>query len=168
MAPEQTGRMNRSIDSGSDLYSLGVTFYQMLTGSLPFTASDPMEWVRILIEMVLSILSRDAEQRIAADATPSGNTVVVHVLDERVSSAVLPESVLHFVCFSAGSPWELRLGPVAPSAPRESCRTTTNIPSQPLCRGRASWDLLANVSERQAPSVFVADQRRNVSALLRE
>jgi PAS domain S-box-containing protein len=45
MAPEQTGRMNRSIDSRSDLYSLGVTFYQTLTGSLPFTASDPMEWV---------------------------------------------------------------------------------------------------------------------------
>ena len=45
MAPEQTGRMNRSIDSRSDLYSLGVTLYQMLTGALPFTASDPMEWV---------------------------------------------------------------------------------------------------------------------------
>ena len=45
MAPEQTGRMNRSIDSRSDLYSLGITFYQMLTGSLPFTATDPMEWV---------------------------------------------------------------------------------------------------------------------------
>jgi predicted ATPase/signal transduction histidine kinase/ActR/RegA family two-component response regulator len=45
MAPEQTGRMNRSIDSRSDLYSLGVTLYEMLTGSLPFTASDPMEWI---------------------------------------------------------------------------------------------------------------------------
>src|SRR5262249_12685252 len=45
MAPEQTGRMNRSIDSRSDLYSLGITLYQMLTGSLPFTASDPMEWI---------------------------------------------------------------------------------------------------------------------------
>ena len=45
MAPEQTGRMNRSIDARSDLYSLGVTFYQMLTGHLPFTASEPMEWV---------------------------------------------------------------------------------------------------------------------------
>jgi PAS domain S-box-containing protein len=45
MAPEQTGRMNRSIDSRSDLYSLGVTLYQMLTGNLPFTASDSMEWV---------------------------------------------------------------------------------------------------------------------------
>src|SRR5437868_7402996 len=45
MAPKQTGRMNRSIDSRGDLYSLGVTLYQMLTGSLPITASDPMEWV---------------------------------------------------------------------------------------------------------------------------
>jgi len=45
MAPEQTGRMNRSIDSRSDLYSLGITLYEMLTGSLPFTASDPIEWV---------------------------------------------------------------------------------------------------------------------------
>jgi PAS domain S-box-containing protein len=45
MAPEQTGRMNRSIDSRSDLYSLGVTLYQVLTGSLPFAASDPMELV---------------------------------------------------------------------------------------------------------------------------
>src|SRR5499433_2301158 len=45
MAPEQTGRMNRSIDSRSDLYALGVTLYQMLIGALPFTAAEPMEWV---------------------------------------------------------------------------------------------------------------------------
>jgi energy-coupling factor transporter ATP-binding protein EcfA2 len=45
MAPEQTGRMNRSVDSRSDLYSFGVLLYEMLTGSLPFTATDPMEWV---------------------------------------------------------------------------------------------------------------------------
>jgi serine/threonine protein kinase len=46
MAPEQTGRMNRSIDSRSDLYALGVTFYQMLTGALPFTALSPGQAAR--------------------------------------------------------------------------------------------------------------------------
>ena len=45
MAPEQTGRMNRSVDARSDLYALGITLYQMLTGALPFMAADPMEWV---------------------------------------------------------------------------------------------------------------------------
>ena len=45
MAPEQTGRMNRSIDARSDLYSLGVTFYEMLTGQLPFAAANALEWV---------------------------------------------------------------------------------------------------------------------------
>jgi predicted ATPase/signal transduction histidine kinase len=45
MAPEQTGRMNRSIDARSDLYSLGVTLYELATGTLPFTASDPLELI---------------------------------------------------------------------------------------------------------------------------
>src|ERR1700751_1870347 len=45
MAPEQTGRMNRSVDSRSDLYALGITLYEMFTGGLPFNAADPMEWV---------------------------------------------------------------------------------------------------------------------------
>jgi predicted ATPase/signal transduction histidine kinase len=45
LAPEQTGRMNRSPDSRSDLYAFGVMLYQMVTGVLPFTAKDPMEWI---------------------------------------------------------------------------------------------------------------------------
>lgn len=45
IAPEQTGRMNRSIDYRTDFYSLGVTFYQMLTGEVPFVSKDPMELV---------------------------------------------------------------------------------------------------------------------------
>ena len=45
MSPEQTGRMNRSIDYRTDFYSLGVTFYEMLCGELPFTATDPIELV---------------------------------------------------------------------------------------------------------------------------
>ncbi|AUX23236.1 serine/threonine protein kinase [Sorangium cellulosum] len=45
MSPEQTGRMNRVIDRRSDLYSFGVTLYEMLTGALPFSGSEPMDLI---------------------------------------------------------------------------------------------------------------------------
>ncbi|WP_427161802.1 ATP-binding sensor histidine kinase [Aliinostoc sp. HNIBRCY26] len=52
ISPEQTGRMNRVIDYRTDFYSLGVTFYKLLTGELPFAANDPMEIVHCHIAKI--------------------------------------------------------------------------------------------------------------------
>ncbi|MCB1192626.1 MAG: serine/threonine protein kinase [Leptospiraceae bacterium] len=47
ISPEQTGRMNRIVDYRTDFYSLGVTFYQLLTGKLPFDSNDTMELIHL-------------------------------------------------------------------------------------------------------------------------
>jgi PAS domain S-box-containing protein len=45
LSPEQTGRLNRSVDFRTDLYSLGIVFYELLTGKLPFLSEDSMELI---------------------------------------------------------------------------------------------------------------------------
>ncbi len=82
MSPEQTGRMNRFLDYRSDFYSLGVTYYEMLTGQLPFASNDSLELVHCHIaklpaapfqinpdipltvsRLVMKLLAKNAEDR---------------------------------------------------------------------------------------------------------
>lgn len=81
-SPEQTGRTSRPIDQRSDLYSLGVTLYQLLSGTLPFQAGDALGWVhchiavpprplgevapdtpRVVSDIVMKLLSKAPEDR---------------------------------------------------------------------------------------------------------
>ena len=82
MSPEQTGRMNRYLDYRTDFYSLGVTFYELLTQQLPFEGKDAMEFVhshiakqptapdkinpeipRVIANIVMKLLAKTAEDR---------------------------------------------------------------------------------------------------------
>ncbi|MBD0288240.1 MAG: serine/threonine protein kinase, partial [Flavisolibacter sp.] len=82
MSPEQTGRMNRTVDYRTDLYSLGITFYQLLANKLPFDSDDPMELVhchitkkippistrrsgipQVICDIILKLTSKIAEER---------------------------------------------------------------------------------------------------------
>ncbi|MGK7919363.1 MAG: AAA family ATPase [Trichodesmium sp.] len=82
ISPEQTGRMNRGIDYRTDFYSLGVTFFELLTGKLPFESTDPVELIHchlsqrvefpndfllavpeVLQRIVLKLMAKNAEDR---------------------------------------------------------------------------------------------------------
>jgi PAS domain S-box-containing protein len=82
LAPEQTGRMNRAVDYRADFYSLGVTFYELLTGRTPFVADDALDLVHchlariplppyevepsvplVLSDIVVKLLAKLAEDR---------------------------------------------------------------------------------------------------------
>ena len=77
-SPEQTGRINYRVDFSTDLYSLGIVFYEMLTGRLPFFSSDPLELIH----------SHLAEEIEPADRI---NPEIPHILAEIISKLTLKQ-----------------------------------------------------------------------------
>lgn len=87
MSPEQTGRMNRAMDYRTDLYSLGVTFFRMLSGRLPYESDDPMELVHCHIARVAPEL-----RELAPDVDPVIASIIKKLMsktaEDRYQSAV--------------------------------------------------------------------------------
>ncbi|QLE50775.1 GAF domain-containing protein [Nostoc sp. C057] len=86
LSPEQTGRMNRGIDYRTDFYSLGVTFYELLTGELPFKSHEPMELVHCHIAK-LPLLVHEINPQIAPVLSSIVNKLMAKNAEDRYQSA---------------------------------------------------------------------------------
>jgi serine/threonine protein kinase len=103
MSPEQTGRMNRSIDSRSDLYGLGVTLYEFFTGVLPFNANDPLEWVHCHIARV-PVSPHERNGKVPAQVSAIVMKLLAKTAEDRYQAAAGVEADLKR-CLEA---WESR------------------------------------------------------------
>ncbi|HIK08910.1 MAG TPA: AAA family ATPase [Oscillatoriaceae cyanobacterium M33_DOE_052] len=117
MSPEQTGRMNRSLDYRTDFYSLGVTFYELLTKQLPFDTTDPLELVHC---------------HIAKQPVPP------HVVAAQYSAAQLSHNYPHL---------GTTVTPLAPIPPIISEIVMKLMAKSPEDRYQSAWGLKADLEE---------------------
>ncbi|MEG5035254.1 AAA family ATPase [Microcoleus sp. AT3-D2] len=86
MSPEQTGRMNRSLDYRTDFYSLGVTFYELLTGKLPFDSADALSLVHCHLAKV-PVSPREINSEIPKAVSDIVMKLMAKTAEERYQSA---------------------------------------------------------------------------------
>lgn len=106
VSPEQTGRMNRSVDYRSDYYAFGVTLFELLTGKLPFEAKEPIEWFHchiakqpptpaevdpsiplVVSDLVMKLMAKMAEQRYQSAAGIQSD--LQHCLDQLAKTGTI-------------------------------------------------------------------------------
>jgi serine/threonine protein kinase len=153
IAPEQTGRLGRAVDHRADLYALGATLYEMLTGAPPFSSSDAAEVVHmhlarpppppaerngaappILGELVLRLLAKTPEQRYQSAAALAAD---LREIDRRVHAGAQSRGSSSAGSTSSASSRRRRASTGAAPTWRASRRRSPGLPRAQA--SSASW-----------------------------
>ncbi len=144
MAPEQTGRMNRKVDYRSDYYALGVTFYEALTGQLPFETSHPMELVHAHIA-----LAPTPPSEVSANVPEALSRIVLRLMSKTAEDRYQSADGLRLDLERCAREWD-RHGWIEDFEPGEHDTTDTFQIPQKLYGREHSVNLLMAAFERAA------------------